>query len=258
MGRSPWRLRIVVSKPRVWKTARRAGIVALWIGGGGGLIGLAFGFSFYFAMMAELKSTEVSVPDLTGLNLEAATNEVEPLELVLLVVDQRHDPTVPSDRVLQQVPSPGSSVRRGRKVKLILSLGGKVLEVPNFVGKAARAVEIELRQQGFTPGFEVEVPALAAVGTVLSQVPPAATPALPDSRVHRLISAGPARTVWVTPNLIGMPRLAAERWIQRSGFRVTVRRVRISGLPPGTVVGQLPLPGYPIRANEIMEITLAE
>ena len=141
---------------------------------------------------------------------------------------------------------------------LLLSLGGKVLEVPDFVGKAARAVEIELRQQGFTPGFEVEVPALAAVGTVLSQVPPAATPALPDSRVHRLISSGPARTVWVTPNLIGKPRLAAERWIQRSGFRVTVRRVRISGLPPGTVVGQLPLPGYPIRANEIMEITLAE
>jgi len=238
--------------------ARKAGLVALWVIGGGALVGLAFVGSFYLAMRVEMRGTEVTVPDLSGLTLDAAAGRVEPLELVLQVVEQRHDPRVPSDRVLDQVPPPGASVRRGRKVRLVLSLGDEVLSVPKLVGQAARAVEIELRRDGFAPGYEVRVPSdRIEAGRVLAQVPPAGTPAVPNSRVHRLISDGPPRAKWVMPDLAGRTQEQIERWAQRSGLRVAVRRIDRSGRAAGTVLGQFPLAGFPVHERDVVELTVA-
>jgi len=250
---------LILRKPRVWRHANRFVIAVVWIAAGGGLVAVVFGLSFFLAMRVEMRSTEVRVPDLAGLTLSAASERVEPHDLVLNVVEQRDDPTIPSGRVLQQMPPADAAVRRGRKVKLILSLGGRVLEVPDLKGQASRAVEIELRQDGFIPGHESRVPiAGVPAGRIIAQVPPSGTPAVPNTRVYRLISSGAPPRTWVMPDLSGWSRQAVEDWLGRNGFRRgPVRRVRISGRAPGTVIGQLPLAGYPVRSNDIVELTVA-
>ena len=237
---------------------RRLGTFALWTFGGGALVLFVFAFSFHLSMKVEMRSTEVVVPDLTGLPLDEASGVVEPLGLVLDVVDQRHDPAVASGRILQQQPPGGSSVRRGRKLKLVLSLGGKILAVPNLLGKADRAVEIELRRDGFAPGDEARVFSHeVAAGRILAQVPPAGSPAVPNARVHRLVSRGAPQSAWVMPDLTGLRRRAAERWIESSGFRRgPVRKIDSRRRASGTVVGQLPLAGHPIHRNDIVELTV--
>lgn len=251
--------RFVIKWPRRRGSAKQIAFLLAWIVVGGGSVAFVFGLSFYLAMRVEMKSTEVRVPDLTGLTLQAASDSVEPFELVLDVVEQRHDPAIPSGRVLQQVPPATSSVRRGRKVKLILSLGGRVLEVPDLIGQAARTVEIELRQEGFIPGNESRIHAVGvAEGRVIAQVPPPGSPTVPNARVHRLVSNGEPTASWVMPDLGGLGRQSAERWLARAGFRRgAVRQVRMSGRAPGTVVGQLPLAGYPVRSNDVVELTVA-
>jgi len=249
------RLRQWIRRPRM----NRFASLALWLFGGGALVSFVFGLSFYTAMRVEMSASEVAVPDLAGRSMEAAAEIAAPLDLVLAVVDQRHDPAVASGRILQQTPLAGSPVRRGRKVKLILSLGGKVLVVPDLVGQAARTVAIELRQAGFAPGDEARVPSFgAASGRVLAQVPPPSTPAVPNTRIHRLVSEGATPPTWVMPDLIGLRHERAESWIGRSAFRRgTVRRVSMIGRTPGEVIGQLPLAGYPVRAKDVIELTVA-
>ncbi len=257
----PMRLRLRL--PTFPKPSGKASQVlsgVLWIGGGLGLMGIVFLVAFFSAMRSEMRSTEVSVPDISGMTLEAAGHEVAGRGLVLQVVDQRHDPAVPSGRILQQSPPAEVSVRRGRKIKLVMSLGGKVLEVPELIGHPARTVEIELRQEGFVPGDEARVPSTTiASGLVMAQVPEAATPTVPASRVHRLVSTGDQAPVYVMPDLGGLDRSAAEAWLRSKGFRRgAVRRVSISGRLPGEVVGQLPLPGYPVRKNDVIDLTVAQ
>ena len=231
---------------------------AIWIGAFLFVTGTVFVFSFFMAMRMSMQSTEVTVPDLTGMTFEAASREVADEDLVLQVVDQRNDPNVPSERILQQSPPADVSVRRGRKIKLVMSLGGKVLDVPDWSGQAARAVEIELRQRGFSAGDEVRVPSSQSDGTVIAQVPPPQTPAIPSSRVHRLVSSGPLPQQWVMPDLSGWSRVEAEAWIDAKGFRRgAVRRVSMIGRESERVVGQLPLPGYPVRRNDIVDLTIA-
>jgi serine/threonine-protein kinase len=235
-------------------------VAALWVAGAAGLVFASFGVAFYLSIQSAGRSNEIDVPDLAGLDLEQAAALAAPMELRLEVVDQRHDPAVSSGRVLEQMPRPGSKVRRGRKVRLVVSLGGEVLDVPDFLGQPARTVEIELRQEGFVPGDEAHVRARASrSGTVISQVPPPGTPAVPGTRVHRLVSDGSPVAVWVMPDLIGLRRTDVESWIARTGFRRgAVRRVRMAGWPSGTVIGQLPLPGYPVRERDIVELTVAQ
>jgi beta-lactam-binding protein with PASTA domain len=253
------RYRLTIAGPPVGEALRHLVVPLAWIVGGAALVLIVFGLSFYLSIQAAMRSNEVTVPDLSGLDLERSSEMVKPMELKLQVVDQRHDPAVSSGKVLEQMPRAGSSVRRGRKVKLVLSLGGEVLDVPDLIGRAARPVEIELRQEGFVPGDEARVKASGTgAGTVIGQVPPPDTPAVPNTRVHRLVSDGPPLAAWVMPDLTGLTRADAERWISRSGFRRgTVRRVRMIGWPAETVVGQLPLAGYAIRKRDIVELTLA-
>jgi eukaryotic-like serine/threonine-protein kinase len=233
---------------------------ALWLASGALAVGLVFVVSFWLAVRSVARSNEIAVPDLTGLDLEAAQQKVAADGLVLQVADERHDPAVPSGRIIEQMPLAGSSVRRGRKVKLVLSRGGEVLTVPNLVGKPVRAVDIDLRREGFVPGELARAPSYdVPSGVVLGQVPSADTSAVPQARIHRLVSDGPPTATWVMPDLTGMARGDAERWIAMSGFRRgAVRRVRMERRASDTVVGQMPLAGYPLRSRDVVDLTVCE
>ena len=250
----------VVFSWKIWPGVKRLLFASLWLFGGLALVGAVFVASFYVAMRVEMKSTQVEVPELRGLTMEDAKRTVEPAGLVLEVADQRNDPRVPSGGVLEQMPRAGDSVRRGRKVKLILSLGGQVLQVPALVGEAARAVSIEMRQLGFVPGDEAHVySATVGRGKVIAQVPPPHTKAVLHSRIHRLVSDGPPTPQWIMPELVGLTRADAVRWIEKNGFRTgTTRPVTSSRQARGTVVAQMPLAGYPIHGRDIVELAIAE
>jgi len=241
------------------KRLRHAARVAAWIVGAGALFVAVFTFSFYLAMKMEMRSTQVVVPDVTGMTREEAEEAAVPLGMVVEVADQRNDPAVPSGRVLAQQPRAGFEVRRGRRLKVVLSLGGRVLEVPDLVGQPSRTVEITLRREGFLPGNEVKVyDDRAPRGTVIAQVPPPGTPSIPGERVHRLVSLGPSETAWVMPNLENRPRRDVQRFLEDSGFRLgPVRQVSHSGRPPGTIVGQLPRPGHPVRSGDVIHLSIA-
>ena len=106
---------------------KKIGSAAAWLIGGGLLVGTIFAVAFFTAMRVEMRSTEIEVPGLSGMTMEQARTAALPLDLVLEVVDQRNDPRVASGRIIEQMPPEGARVRRGRKLKLILSLGGRVL-----------------------------------------------------------------------------------------------------------------------------------
>lgn len=222
--------------------------------------GVLFALSFHLATKFEMHTSEVAVPELTGMIETEALSIARATGLVIEVVDQRHDPTVSSGRILQQEPRSGASVRRGRKVKVVMSLGGKVLLVPDLQGQGARAAEIGLRRAGFACGAEARVPSTQAqAGLVLAQVPGSGSPSVHGARVHLLISEGRRLRRWVMPDLAGLSRGAAEKWIDLCGFRKGPVRVAVSaGRRSGIVVGQLPLAGHPIGSRAVVELTVAE
>jgi len=238
---------------------RKAGVAAAWILGGGLLVAAVAVVSFFAVLKLESRSTQVTVPDVSGASRQDAERLAAQSGLVVEVAQERHDAQLPSGKILQQEPPAGASVRKGRKIKVVMSLGGEVLMVPDLVGKTDRQMIIELQRDGFVAGDEAVIPFRGApAGTVLAQAPPPGSLAVPGMRLHRLVSGGPPPAYWVMPDLTGRPLAKAEAWLGTCGFRKgTVRRVDTSDRPSGTVVGQFPAEGYPVSARDAVDLTVA-
>src|SRR5439155_4578038 len=128
----------------------------------------------------------------TGRAREDAAAEAQRLGLGFEVGESRHDPGVAVDRIVQQDPAPGTSVRHARTIRVVVSLGGETLTVPGLTGQPARQAELELRRQGLTPGWETRAhDDLVPAGRVIEQAPASGALSVPGDRVHRLVSDGP-------------------------------------------------------------------
>lgn len=90
----------------------------------------------------------VDLPDLTGQLEGAASAELVGLGLVARVVERRFDPA-PEGTVIATTPPPGTTLRRGAEVELVVSDGPEPVEVPDVEGlREAQAVRT-LENAGF-------------------------------------------------------------------------------------------------------------
>jgi serine/threonine-protein kinase len=240
-----------------WKRASRA---VLWVVGGGAVLGAVALASFCVALRSDRRSNLVAVPDWVGRGREEALAQAQASGLVMEVAEMRHDPGLAVDRIVQQDPPPGTQVRHGRTIRVVVSLGGETLTVPTVTGQPMRQAELELQRQGLTPGWEARVhDNLVPVGVVIDQAPGGGTLSVSGERVHRLVSDGPKTPRWVMPDLAGLTLRDAQEWITLCGFRGgAVRRVPADGRRSGTIVGQLPLSGYPVARRDVVELTVAD
>lgn len=214
---------------------------------------------FWIALQFGPDVEVVRVPDLANVPVEEAERRAREAGLEFEIVEDRNDPEADPGTVAEQEPAPGAEVARGRRVRVVRSLGSERLVVPDLVGQPAREVEIRLRQLGLEAGVESRAyRRTGAVGSVLAQVPAAGGPASSGTRVHRLVSEGPVPVRWVMPDLAGRRLDAVETWLRWCGLRRgALRRVDAAGRESGTIVGQLPAAGSPVSARGVVELTLA-
>jgi serine/threonine-protein kinase len=240
-----------------WRRAGRA--VALLVAGGA-LLGAAGLTAFCVTLRSDRRSDVVEVPDWTGRARTDALAQAQSLGLGFEVSELRHDPAIAVDRIVQQDPAPGTQVRHGRTIRVVVSKGGETLSVPDIVRHPARQAELELLRLGLTPGTEARVHDQAVPdGQVIDQAPSEGALSVPGEAVHRLVSEGPRPPRWVMPDLSGRTLHDVQEWITLCGFRGgAIRRVPPDGRRSGTVVGQLPLSGYPIAKRDVVELTVAE
>ena len=239
---------------------RRIGVGAAWILGGAFVIAVVAIISFCAALRSERRENVVVVPDWIGRSRDEASAQAAQLSLNFEVAELRHDPGVAVDRIVQQEPPGGIQVRRGRTIRVVVSLGGETLTVPSLIGQPARQAELALRRHGLTPGWEARIHDDAAPPSqVIGVAPVAGSLSVSGERVHRLVSDGPRTPRWVMPDLAGLTLREVREWINLCGFRNgAVRRVPADGRRAGTIVGQLPLSGYPIARRDVVELTVAE
>ena len=222
------------------------------------VIGVA-GLSFCVAFRAERRSNIVELPDWTGKPKNDAEEQARALGLGFEVAEERHDPGVAVSRVLSQEPAPGTTVRRGRTIRVVVSLGGETLRVPALVGQPGRQADMALKREGLQTGWDArlhdeDVPE----GVVIAQSPSADALTVSGERVQILVSEGPRPVRYVMPDLSGRPLREVQDWITLCGFRTgPVRRLPADGREPGTVVGQLPPAGWPIGRRDVVELTVA-
>src|ERR1019366_2380213 len=116
-----------------------------------------------------------SMPKLVGVSLESAQRITSGLGLALKVEDKIYSTQYPANQIAQQMPPPGTPLKMGQHVHVLVSLGPPQLTIPNLVGVRARAARITTIQRGLTVGDAAVLPWQGDRDRVVAQDPPPAT-----------------------------------------------------------------------------------
>ena len=162
---------------------------------------------------------------------------------------RRPDPKVPAGHVLGQEPTPGSSARRQRSIRVWLSAGAHIARAPSLLGETQRSAEIRVAQDGLFIGPVSEIrSALYPPDVVVAQDPP---PSTQTSEIRLLVNRGEDRATYVMPDLIGLNGERAADVMRSRGFRVSITAQSVaSTIPPGVIVRQTPQGGHQVHPGD--------
>jgi len=216
-----------------------------------------------FAVVALLlRQEEVRVPDLTGQDIVSVIETVAQQGLQLKVDRREPNPVLPRDSVISQSPSPGSGIKKGRQIHVVISQGPSELLAPKLVGANFRQADIMVRQAGFVTGdisrvFSENVDR----DIVIAQYPQYGSSLEKGGTITMLVSSGKRPDLLVMPKLTGKKVEEALRIVDRLELQHRVITRARTDKSPGTertVISQKPGAGYPVSADATVDIVVGK
>lgn len=208
--------------------------------------------SAFFTFTMAVRGSEIGVPNLVGMTLSDAGPMLGGVELSLRHEGNRFDPEVPADLIVFQSPGPNTTLKRGRSVKVWVSLGPERRVVPRIEGETMQSAQVMLEQNGFALGRVVRVYSdVYGPDTVIAQDPPPYQEAGEITEVAVLLSRGYRGAAYVMPDFIGHDLATILDRVRGGTLRIgSVRYVEYPGVRKGVVVRQTPGAGTKVHARD--------
>lgn len=205
---------------------------------------------------------EYELPDVTEKPVEAAKEILDENGFIPIIQDSVYHAFYPPGTVTRQNPTSYSTVKRGRRVYLIVSAGAKPVYMPNLIAETLTNAELKLREVGLRLGavyrdYSAQYPYR---GVVINQSVQPGERVLADTPINLTISLGPPPSSLNVPNLAGKSLesavqelaalgIASDQIIQKYRFR--------PNLVPNTVIAQSAPPGTPVSEVGVIELTVS-
>lgn len=185
----------------------------------------------------------VTLPNIVGKPIEEALDLLSSLNLGMQKINERYDKKFSPGTIIQQIPSPGMTVREGKNIRVVLSRGGEILFVPNLIGQSLRSAEVVLRRTGLALGEIAQSYSLnIEKGKIIRQTPLVGAAVSKDSLVNLVLSLGsPPPGMVLMPDFISKDISEAEQWAEQNGLKIKQVEEDInSTLSKGTILKQSP------------------
>ena len=220
---------------------------------------VAAGAGTYFTVHLMIRSEDsVIVPDLMGKEVVYALEVLSDLGLNTKVKGSQYSRDVPKNHIIGQMPEPGTEIKQGRDVRLVISKGPYAVVYPDLVGidlpMAAIALEEnDLRRGILSYTYDPQRPK----EEILAQFPRPGTVGLRQSPVDLLVSAGP-RPRWIRMiDLNGQGFEHAIEAIEKLNLAVgNISQVDSTELPDNMVLEHTPPRGYPVAPGSSVNLTI--
>lgn len=233
------------------------GLVILFVVGAFVFGGLAM--NYIVMPLVVHQRVSVIVPDVRGMSEQQARGQVERVSLAFRVDRGQHNTEIPEGYVISQRPRPNDTVKSGRVMTVVISLGPKTQRVPDLKEMSLRQGRLLLDRQKLAIGNVSRVLREGdARETVLSSSPGPGIEVAEGTEVDLLVVVGGRPRRYMMPDLSGQDLLFIRAKLEKSGFRIrNVRYERRLGVYPNTVVDQVPKPGAMIREGDSIELVAA-
>jgi eukaryotic-like serine/threonine-protein kinase len=137
------------------------------------------------------KPREIRTPNLKGVNVKEATEQVRRLKLKVRIVGKESSDRVDINRILRTRPDAGTNIREGGTIDVFVSSGSQMVKVPNLINLTADEAKIALEELGLSlDGKPSRITSMdAAPGAIIKQVPEVNKPVGRFSKVRVWIAA---------------------------------------------------------------------
>ncbi|KAB3535228.1 Stk1 family PASTA domain-containing Ser/Thr kinase [Alkaliphilus pronyensis] len=180
---------------------------------------LLFTFGFFYGG-DWFGTPDVTVPNLIGEDIDEARRIMEEYE-VELIVQEKNDPEVPLDIIIDQNPVEGRTIKKGGQIRVLVSLGSRLVKVPELENKNSMDAKYILRDASLVEGeVKEENHESLPIGIIIRQNPRAGLEVPQGSTVDYVVSLGPKIQTVLMPNLVGSDIETGKATIEQLGLTV--------------------------------------
>jgi len=203
---------------------------------------------------------EYEMPDLVGKTRDDAKQMAGAFGFDIVVTDSVYNPNYPPGSIAEQIPAPFSTVKKGRRIYVRLSIGEQPVTVPNVQGISPREAELTLRAYNLEPGYtSYEYSDYFLDGTVCRQSLPPGHQVRQNSRVNIAVSLGEMPGQKRIPNLTGKSLEAATQQLRLLGLSVGLLTYEEgSNILPMTILRQTPDAGSSLDGITSVDLVVSK
>lgn len=236
----------------VKKKSKKGKIIALIIGAL-----LFIGLIVVLAFPGMFRPAKIEVPDVVGMTLEEATEELEATGFVIGEVREQYSEEVEEGQVIRTTPEAGRMRDPETEINLYVSQGPETIKVNDYVGRSIEQVR-PLVADSFQSVTENEEFSDEPIGTIIAQQPEAGEEvnAL-ETELILTVSKGPETQELL--DLRGYNARALEDYAASSGFVInSSARENSSEVPAGEVIRQSPEPGTMLKPGSEVAVVISD
>jgi eukaryotic-like serine/threonine-protein kinase len=207
-----------------------------------GLVGLAI---FTVSLEGPEKTL---VPELRQLELADALLQLQDKELYGRIQLKFSAEPGQKGKVIDQRPAPGTVVKAGKRISLVVSKGSIMDKIENFVGRRLDEVSAQIRSafSGQNPLLRIREPVMyvfnaAPAGTILQQKPKPGSDLSQPSLLELVVSRGPEPEKLKLPKVIGLDPFEAVNQLAKFNAAFVFQPAEAAkGQQPGRISAQNP------------------
>jgi beta-lactam-binding protein with PASTA domain len=218
---------------------------------------------FFYAVHGE---EQTMVPDVRGKELTEALMELQIKELYPRLQLRYSQTSRDKGFILEQEPKPGTIVKAGRRIKLVVSQGVIVNKVENFISRNIDEVKMDLltlqAAAGGLPLLSIKEPVMydysnESPGIILAQKPEAGADISRPIALEFVVSKGKENLSINVPQLTGLSLSKALELISGTGINFVFLLKEAGATESGeTVTSQVPAANSTVSANTPIQITV--
>lgn len=202
------------------------------------------------------ENKEIEVPNLVGRVYDEVVDEYSKQGIEIIKDKVEYSSEQPEGSVISQTPEKGTKTK-DKKIKVVVSKGQKMVEVPDVTGKDIKVATYELED---TLGFKIEredvVSEKVASGIIISQDAKKGETLPYGSTIKLQVSKGDGKETVVVPNVLGKTESDAKSALEALGLTVSVKYSEDKTKSNGVVIAQSYPQNQTLKQGTLVEITV--
>lgn len=221
------------------------------------LIGLVGGFFVYsHKKVNEDLDKEIEIPNLVGRSYDDVVEEYSKQGIEVIKDKVEYNSEIQEGSIISQSPEKGTKTK-DKKIKVVISRGEKLVEVPDVTGKDFKVATYELED---TLGFVVEredvVSEKVAAGIIISQSIKKDEKIPYGSTIKLEVSKGDGKETVTVPNVLNKTEAEAKKILEDLGLSVNVKYSEDNSKSNGFVIAQSYPQNQTLKQGTLIEITV--